>query len=101
MAGAMRARTPLGGPDVVLPPPPLEFRQAGAADGAAEAAASSPAAPVAPHAVADRPVQHAGAALPPRPVDPPDGPDLQRDRKSTRLNSSHVAISYAVFCLKK
>src|SRR5690625_7408466 len=28
---------------------------------------------------------------------------LQRsvDRKSTRLNSSHVAISYAVFCLKK
>src|SRR5439155_23118613 len=28
--------------------------------------------------------------------------DLERgDRKSTRLNSSHVAISYAVFCLKK
>src|SRR5690625_5618855 len=26
---------------------------------------------------------------------------LLRDRKSTRLNSSHVAISYAVFCLKK
>src|SRR5437870_11067626 len=26
---------------------------------------------------------------------------LARDRKSTRLNSSHVAISYAVFCLKK
>src|SRR5437660_8044065 len=25
----------------------------------------------------------------------------QSDRKSTRLNSSHVAISYAVFCLKK
>src|SRR5690625_5556712 len=25
----------------------------------------------------------------------------QKDRKSTRLNSSHVAISYAVFCLKK
>src|SRR5690606_38755004 len=25
----------------------------------------------------------------------------QRDRKSTRLNSSHVKISYAVFCLKK
>src|SRR5690625_7969668 len=24
-----------------------------------------------------------------------------RDRKSTRLNSSHVAISYAVFCMKK
>src|SRR5690554_7160775 len=26
---------------------------------------------------------------------------LQKDRKSTRLNSSHVRISYAVFCLKK
>src|SRR5690625_7121821 len=26
---------------------------------------------------------------------------FERDRKSTRLNSSHVAISYAVFCLKK
>src|SRR5690625_7051795 len=26
---------------------------------------------------------------------------LVQDRKSTRLNSSHVAISYAVFCLKK
>src|SRR5690625_7035425 len=28
-------------------------------------------------------------------------PSLLLDRKSTRLNSSHVAISYAVFCLKK
>src|SRR5690606_41731255 len=27
--------------------------------------------------------------------------DLAQDRKSTRLNSSHVKISYAVFCLKK
>src|SRR5690625_5509125 len=27
--------------------------------------------------------------------------DAPTDRKSTRLNSSHVAISYAVFCLKK
>src|SRR2546430_11707324 len=26
---------------------------------------------------------------------------VQRDRKSTRLNSSHSQISYAVFCLKK
>ena len=26
---------------------------------------------------------------------------LEKDRKSTRLNSSHVSISYAVFCLKK
>src|SRR5699024_11262673 len=31
-----------------------------------------------------------------------DNPDEKRtDRKSTRLNSSHVSISYAVFCLKK
>src|SRR5437870_12725274 len=30
-------------------------------------------------------------------LEPGDDPD----RKSTRLNSSHVAISYAVFCLKK
>src|SRR5690606_41908214 len=30
-----------------------------------------------------------------------DGPLWYLDRKSTRLNSSHVKISYAVFCLKK
>src|SRR5438034_5115551 len=43
-------------------------------------------------------------------VDNPDHPLLNRaiqaqfapgDRKSTRLNSSHTVISYAVFCLKK
>src|SRR2546426_2595830 len=28
-------------------------------------------------------------------------PDFMEDRKSTRLNSSHLVISYAVFCLKK
>src|SRR5690554_7042580 len=31
----------------------------------------------------------------------PDGNGFDLDRKSTRLNSSHVRISYAVFCLKK
>src|SRR5256885_4306673 len=32
----------------------------------------------------------------------PSSPDYPRpDRKSTRLNSSHLVISYAVFCLKK
>src|SRR5437762_8213833 len=43
-----------------------------------------------------------------RPCPPPDrGPrhldplSTHRDRKSTRLNSSHRCISYAVFCLKK
>src|SRR5699024_11274840 len=29
------------------------------------------------------------------------GKNVFKDRKSTRLNSSHVSISYAVFCLKK
>src|SRR5205085_11218731 len=32
---------------------------------------------------------------------PGDAPDAPQDRKSTRLNSSHSQISYAVFCLKK
>src|SRR5207249_12133033 len=62
--------------------------------------------------VLDRPVEAAGAAQPgdvpaprhdlrlgarkhPAPI------ERDRDRKSTRLNSSHVSISYAVFCLKK
>src|SRR6266511_5839277 len=39
-----------------------------------------------------------------RPIRPPSRshwPRLPLDRKSTRLNSSHVKISYAVFCLKK
>src|SRR5690348_17733748 len=42
-----------------------------------------------------------------RPVGHPRGPHSQfpkgsaQDRKSTRLNSSHPSISYAVFCLKK
>src|SRR3989442_8946853 len=31
----------------------------------------------------------------------PGAADKEGDRKSTRLNSSHVRISYAVFCLKK
>src|SRR5690606_40064326 len=33
--------------------------------------------------------------------DTPLDPKYLKDRKSTRLNSSHVKISYAVFCLKK
>src|SRR5574337_1428638 len=32
---------------------------------------------------------------------PVRGPELALDRKSTRLNSSHHSISYAVFCLNK
>src|SRR5258708_22736989 len=36
-----------------------------------------------------------------RGVGTPVGADFLQDRKSTRLNSSHQIISYAVFCLKK
>src|SRR5699024_11488012 len=41
-------------------------------------------------------VRHAGSTLPGR-----HPGDRLQDRKSTRLNSSHVSISYAVFCLIK
>src|SRR2546422_8391277 len=42
------------------------------------------------------------AAAPPRTRPAPSPPPRDaRDRKSTRLNSSHGYISYAVFCLKK
>src|SRR3712207_7561865 len=49
--------------------------------------------------LAARPGAHEGAAE----VTGGQGalPALVRDRKSTRLNSSHANISYAVFCLKK
>src|SRR3712207_8761134 len=39
--------------------------------------------------------------LPARAPAAPVEPWWRRDRKSTRLNSSHANISYAVFCLKK
>src|SRR5690242_21514757 len=60
-----------------------------------------------PRRVPGRP---AGGGVPPRasvrrsPVPPPGrtgGRTSPGDRKSTRLNSSHMSISYAVFCLKK
>src|SRR5262245_64545792 len=37
----------------------------------------------------------------PEPIEPPADNPSPLDRKSTRLNSSHLGISYAVFCLKK
>src|SRR3712207_7712605 len=43
------------------------------------------------HAEGVRPCGHLAA----------DPPEADEDRKSTRLNSSHANISYAVFCLKK
>src|SRR5258708_14035415 len=42
-----------------------------------------------------------GEAVPQRVRRHPIGQPSQSDRKSTRLNSSHQIISYAVFCLKK
>src|SRR5574340_1495906 len=39
--------------------------------------------------------------LRPRQLQPAHRPPRRPDRKSTRLNSSHQKISYAVFCLKK
>src|SRR5206468_4959997 len=49
------------------------------------------------------PPARAGDAAPDRGAAPQDAPRdrAQPDRKSTRLNSSHDQISYAVFCLKK
>src|SRR5699024_12093283 len=46
--------------------------------------------------VRDEPIQYGGFKLFSKNDEP-----LMTDRKSTRLNSSHVSISYAVFCLKK
>src|SRR5256885_10453327 len=42
-------------------------------------------------------VEHLGSVL----AEPRRRPAQRTDRKSTRLNSSHLVISYAVFCLKK
>src|SRR5437899_5259696 len=49
-------------------------------------------------------LQKAGAVILGISADPPQTQKKfqgSRDRKSTRLNSSHLGISYAVFCLKK
>src|SRR5438876_8317729 len=44
---------------------------------------------------------HRGSAVPRGAPGTSRHPSTGRDRKSTRLNSSHPSISYAVFCLKK
>src|SRR2546429_3280495 len=49
-----------------------------------------------------RPRKHCSSSRgPERPVPGSSAADREGDRKSTRLNSSHGYISYAVFCLKK
>src|SRR5574339_739231 len=47
------------------------------------------------------PISRSGRRRGPGASRPPPGSAACPDRKSTRLNSSHQAISYAVFCLKK
>src|SRR3712207_9131303 len=57
-------------------------------------------APAPPRRARGGPARHRGAPLPQSASVPPP-PARRQDRKSTRLNSSHANISYAVFCLKK
>src|SRR3712207_8673868 len=47
----------------------------------------------------EEPAGSEGGTCPSQEIDDPRG--IEVDRKSTRLNSSHANISYAVFCLKK
>src|SRR5207249_11960967 len=56
-----------------------------------------------PHRMRVAPVGPEASSFDGSTLRPPDGPPAAEyiDRKSTRLNSSHVSISYAVFCLKK
>src|SRR5690606_42164507 len=66
-----------------------------------ESAPDRPSVPARPAAPASPPRRLAAIASPPSAPSPPLPPAPSADRKSTRLNSSHVKISYAVFCLKK
>src|SRR5437868_12833578 len=58
-------------------------------------------APAAPPVPGGDPPGGRGAGRGGRPGPDHRAPARRGDRKSTRLNSSHVSISYAVFCLKK
>src|SRR5262252_807739 len=118
-SAAAAAAAPLALP-IAVPPAPVS---------APSPAAVAPSAPVGPALMPD-PRSAEAFLLPPKPRDakelePPHSVDLARpaddlwdrirkgfampdldgplvgDRKSTRLNSSHTVISYAVFCLKK
>src|SRR5205814_10605087 len=51
------------------------------------------------HTLRARQVDELGRRL--LPLRDDDAREVELDRKSTRLNSSHLGISYAVFCLKK
>src|SRR5688572_31602712 len=71
--------------------PPLH---AGAAEAGDSSARLEPASAARAAGVGPRSLRAAGRA-------PRRSPARPQDRKSTRLNSSHSQISYAVFCLKK
>src|SRR3712207_9355607 len=86
----LRIRQP---PRSTLFPSPTLFRSNAPRRGAAQAE-DDRAVPVGAH---QRPADRNGANVTVLAVTAPRA----RDRKSTRLNSSHANISYAVFCLKK
>src|SRR3712207_8011864 len=95
------------------PRPPLFpyttlFRSPASGATAASAAAAGVSTIARPGRIAAPPAEVAKAAefweavgILPVEVVVPEGSGVTLDRKSTRLNSSHANISYAVFCLKK
>src|SRR6266446_8097891 len=93
-AGPASAGPPPGGPPSVPPPLPPVL-PAPELQATADPSPEPQATPIATaQTTAAKPCQpEPMPLLPSRP--------LRRDRKSTRLNSSHLVISYAVFCLKK
>src|SRR5690625_6860875 len=60
-----------------------------------------PIGPVRESSASAMPARATASRMESQPVSIPTAAAGDADRKSTRLNSSHVAISYAVFCLKK
>src|SRR5437870_9988921 len=62
---------------------------------------SPPRSPLFPYTTLFRSNLFAADPILAKPIQISFDPQGRLDRKSTRLNSSHVAISYAVFCLKK
>src|ERR1035437_6422655 len=83
------------------PPPPARAPEPPAAAAAAAAAAAVPAPPT--EAILHPDAAKLAAAGPDSFIvhTVTSRGDFDMDRKSTRLNSSHANISYAVFCLKK
>src|SRR5207245_11468281 len=87
-------------------PPPPELSPLPLHDALRSARADRPHPPLAFHRGRGEPLQGArsgarGAALAADRGLPRQSRSTRSDRKSTRLNSSHGSISYAVFCLKK